>query len=471
MKNSIIKSLLVLALTLCASVFVNAQVDNQNNKINYDRPYDKAGINVFETTKEDLVPYTGFQLKISGGFTQQFQALSHTNNADTVLKDNNLTTTAGDSVNINKLYPITNGFNLATANLILTAQLGDGIVVKLENYMSARHHNEFWVKGGYIQIDKLPFFGNPQWFADNFTVKLGQFENNYGDAHYYRTDNANGIYNPFVGENIMDAFNTEIGGEFYFKPDNGIIAMLGLSSGLLNSNIKVFTNPNDITDTLSRNPSIYGKIGYDKELNDDLRVRLTGSFYSNAGTSSNNLYSGDRAGSRYYLAGEQEYISGTTGLIAVGPTAQFTSGRLNPGFSSQVTSIMINPFVKFHGLEVFGTYEMATGNGSLSSATKTDTVDRSFNQLAVQGLYRFLEDEQAYVGVRYNTVAGRLFGYTDTEGDIDITRLQVAAGWFPTENLLLKIEYVKQNYNNFRTTDSRSELEFKGVMIEASVGF
>jgi len=471
MKNSIIKSLLVFYLLLGTSVLVNAQINNQNNKINYDRPYDKSGINVFETTKVDLVPYTGFQLKISGGFTQQFQALSHSNTADTVLKDNNLTTTVGDSVNINKLYPITNGFNLATANFILTAQIADGISVKLENYMSSRHHNEFWVKGGYIQVDKLPFFGNPQWFADNFTVKIGQFENNYGDAHYYRTDNANGIYNPFVGENIMDAFATEIGGEFYFKPDNGIIAMLGLSSGLLNANIKVFTNPNDITDTLSRNPSIYGKIGYDKELNDDLRVRLTGSVYTNAGTSSNTLYSGDRAGSRYYLAGEQEYVSGATGLVAVSTAAQAFSGRLNPGFSSQVMAIMINPFVKFHGLEIFGTYEMSSGNGSLSTFTKTDTVDRKFNQMAVHALYRFLENEQAYVGVRYNTVTGRLFGYTDQEGDIDITRLQVAAGWFPTENLLVKLEYVKQNYNNFRTSDSRSGLEFKGVMIEASVGF
>jgi hypothetical protein len=220
MKNSINQKLLALALTALSVLSLNAQ-NNQNDKINYDRPYDKAGINVFETTKKDAVTFTGFQLKVSGGFTQQYQALSHENTADVILKDNTLTATAGDSVNINALYPMTNGFNLATANLILTAQLADGIAVKLENYMSARHHNEFWVKGGYIQMDKLPFFGNPKWFADNFTVKVGQMEVNYGDAHFYRTDNANGIYNPFVGENIMDAFATEISGEVYFKPENG----------------------------------------------------------------------------------------------------------------------------------------------------------------------------------------------------------------------------------------------------------
>ena len=132
---------------------------------------------------------------------------------------------------------------------------------------------------------------------------------------------------------------------------------------------------------------------------------------------------------------------------------------------------MINPFVKFHGLEVFGTYEMASGNGRLGSSTKTDTVDRAFNQLSAQVLYRFLADEQVYVGFRYNTVTGRLFGYSDDDGDISVNRIQIAAGWFPTENLLVKIEYVDQKYDNFKTTDSRNGLEFKGVMFEASVGF
>ncbi|MBK8668710.1 MAG: hypothetical protein IPN89_04280 [Saprospiraceae bacterium] len=42
----------------------------------------------------------------------------------------------------------------------------------LENYMAARHHNEFWVKGGYIQIDKLPMFGSPEWYTKYFRVKL-----------------------------------------------------------------------------------------------------------------------------------------------------------------------------------------------------------------------------------------------------------------------------------------------------------
>lgn len=465
MKKSINQKLLILVTLLCSTLFVTAQ-NNQNDKINYDRPYDKAGLNVFETTKQDLVPFKGFQLKVSGAFTQQYQALKNSNTADTIP----IIYGTDSNFNKNKVYPLVPGFNLATANLILTAQLADGIYVKLENYMSARHHNEFWVKGGYVQIDKLPMFGSPEWFTKNFTVKVGDMEVNYGDAHFYRTDNANGIYNPFVGENIMDAFATEIAGEVYYKPESGIIGMLGLSSGLLNADLSPFIDPTSY-DTISRKPSIYAKLGYDKKLNDDLRVRLTGSLYTNSGISRNTLYGGDRAGSRYYLAGETQVVASGTSYIASTPTAQAFSGRINPGFTTSVTSIMINPFVKFHGLEVFATYEMAKGNGQLSATTKTDTVDRSFNQLAAQVIYRFLKDEQCYVGFRYNTVTGRLFGYTDTDGDINVNRMQIAAGWFPTENLLVKVEYVDQKYDNFKTSDYRNGLEFKGVMFEASVGF
>jgi hypothetical protein len=38
-------------------------------------------------------------------------------------------------------------------------------------------------------------------------LKVGHFEINYGDAHFRRTDNGNAMYNPFVGNLIMDAFN------------------------------------------------------------------------------------------------------------------------------------------------------------------------------------------------------------------------------------------------------------------------
>ena len=58
------------------------------------------------------------------------------------------------------------------------------------------------------------------------TMKVGHFEINYGDSHFRRSDNGNAMYNPFVGNYILDAFTTEIGAEVYAR-SNGLIAMLG----------------------------------------------------------------------------------------------------------------------------------------------------------------------------------------------------------------------------------------------------
>jgi len=84
--------------------------------------------------------------------------------------------------------------------------------------MSSRHHSEFWVKGGYIQIDKINSVfpnSNTSWFDDNLRVKIGHFVPNYGDMQFRRTDGGNGMFNPFVENYIFDAFTTEIGGEVY----------------------------------------------------------------------------------------------------------------------------------------------------------------------------------------------------------------------------------------------------------------
>src|SRR5690606_18884361 len=105
--------------------------------LQYFRPYDQRGLNVFEPPKEDFVGYDGFRLKWGVGFTQQFQLLDHENEADPVLVD---------GVNTNQLVEIGPGFNLATANLNLDAQLAEGLRVNLITYLSSRRHPEAWVK-------------------------------------------------------------------------------------------------------------------------------------------------------------------------------------------------------------------------------------------------------------------------------------------------------------------------------------
>jgi hypothetical protein len=425
------------------------------DSIQYFRYYDQRGINVFETPKDkDNVTFQGFRVRFGAGFTQQYQNLKHENNGATNFQSTN------------KLYPLQSGFMTAQANLNMDVQLADGIRLNLTTYLSARHHNEAWVKGGFIQFDKLPFKGK---FWDDLmkltTIKVGHMEINYGDAHFRRPDGGQTMYSPFMEGLIMDDFATEIGGEVYVQK-NGLFGMIGMTNGMIKGHVDstfvTKVNGEIIDDDLRRAPSIYFKGGIDRQLSQKLRLRLTGSYYTNPSSAGSGLtlFGGDRTGSNYQNVMEKVPF----GTANPASTAVAFSGRYNPGFSKKVDALMLNAFVKFYGFEFFGTYENAKGR------TKTETKEREFDQIAVEGVYRIGAKENFFIGAKYNTLSGRPSGTAFTK-DISIDRTAFAAGWFLTRNIELKGEYVIQNYKDFPTTDYRATGKFSGIVIEASVGF
>ena len=192
-------------------------------------------------------------------------------------------------VDTNQLADIGFGFNNSTANLALNPQLMPGVRVALTSYLSSRHHNESWVKDGYLQIDESPVDVLPlKLLFQIATVRVGHMEINYGDAHFRRSDNGNAMYNPFVGNYILDAFTTEIGGEVYLKTGS-LIAMGAVTGGEIRGTV---LTPGQ------RGPSLIGKLGVDRHVQEDMRVRLTGSVYHTKKALSSTLYGRDRAGSR-----------------------------------------------------------------------------------------------------------------------------------------------------------------------------
>lgn len=423
----------------------------------YFRPYDQRGINVFETSKaSDTIAFQGPRIRFGAGFTQQFQNLKHESTAL-----NNQTT--------NKLYPLSSGFMTAQANLFTDIQLADGIRLNVTTYLSTRHHNEAWVKGGYIQFDKLPFKGK-FWndLMNIATIKVGHMEINYGDAHFRRSDAGQTLYNPFMESYIMDAFATEIGGEVYLQK-NGLFGMLGITNGMIKGNIDSATpgtimvngTPKVVDENTKRAPSIYLKGGIDKQLADNIRVRVSGSFYHNSSNAGSGLtlYGGDRGGSNYQNVVEK--WKDNAGAVSASTAIAF-SGRLNPNFSKKIDAAMLNGFLKVSGLELFGTYETSKGR------TKTETEDRKASQLAGDVIYRFGKAENLFAGVRYNTVKAQLAGITN---DVKVNRFALAGGWFVTRNVLMKGEYVIQKYKDFPATDYRNGAKFNGYVIEAVVGF
>lgn len=407
-------------IALLALVFVASGVNAQS--LQYSRPTGQAGLNVFETPKTTDVTFDGVKVIVGGDFALQFQGLSQSSN----------------DIGIDSLE-LDNNFNLPTANLNIDVQLEDGMRMHLRTYLSSQHHPEAYVKGGYLQIDRL------DWIAPDFlsevmdiaTIRVGMDQFNYGDAQFRRSDNAMAIYNPFVGNYIMDAFTTEPFMEVTVQ-SNGLLGVLGVTNGRLNQNVLENTDDGIV---------IFGKAGYDSQINEDLRVRLTGSFYNSTDKNTReNLYAGDRSGARYYR-------------VLNASSSYFRNGRFNPGFTYQ-TAFQINPFVKFQGVEFFGVVEMVT-NGD-------DEVGGGYTQLGAELLYRFGTTENLYFGGRYNSVSGEKNDASDTQS---INRLNIGGGWFLTNNVLTKLEYVKQSYTDGWENTSFDGAEFSGLFIEAVISF
>jgi len=373
-------------------------------------------------------------VSISGDFALQFQALNHSNETDTFPN--------------NQLNEIVPGFNNATGNLGFTIQLYDGITSFIDIYLSSEHHTEMWMREGYIEIDKLKMFNSVA--IDNImkylTIKAGQMEINYGDQQLRRSDNGDVQKNPLVGNYIIDANTTEVATELYFDY-NDFMLMGGFSGG---------TTKGDILK--GHGYALYGKLAYDKHLLKDLRFRLSGSVYSvnhsdnpasfGAGTI-NYLFSGNRAGSRY------------KGLF----NASTDAGQIKPVAGQKVFAFQINPFVKIGGLEIFGLFEQISDNDI--NGSEAGNPEEAWTHFGADLVYRIGESGKFYIAARYNSA-------TQTEGsekDASVNRLQGGAGYFLTSSILLKAEYVNQNYKDFSVQNIYHEGNFKGIVLEASVSF
>ncbi|WP_159518870.1 hypothetical protein [Sunxiuqinia indica] len=357
--------------------------------------------------------FDGVKVKVGGDFAIQLQSLDHEAPVE--------------------LIDLKHNFNLPTANLSLTAKLAPGIQLYMNNYLSSRHHNEAWVEGGYLTIDQLPFLPAANSIMEYLTIKAGVMNPNYGDAHFYRSNNAAVLNNPFVGNWIMDNFTTNPGIEFMYR-NKGFLALVGTNNGRMN-----YGRGNDIGEDLVFN----WKLAYDTDINEDLRIRASFSGYHvGEGHSGSYLWDGDRAGARYYNVMQTADAEGDN----------FRSGRWSPGSGqSEMNSYMANLFAKFHGLEVFGIYENMKG-------VKRDE-DQHYTQTALQAIYRI---GSFYVGTRLNKVS-------DNE-DSKVTRTNIGGGWYMTNNVLVKLDYVNQEYEG-PAHGAIDGGNFNGLVLEAAISF
>jgi hypothetical protein len=337
--------------------------------------------------------------------------------------------------------PIQAGLILPTADLDINAKVLKGFNVKLETMLSSHHHHETYVKGGYATIDSLDFVtpGFASGFMDQATLKLGVDDIDFGDAHFRRTDNAAVFYNPFVMnlavESYMQAGFLEL---LYRWPSLDVFALAGITNGQV--------NPDDVKKSEGSDAySYYAKLGYDSQISEKLRLRVTESLFYVRGTSKNGLYNGDKAGNV-----AREIFNNT----------DFGAGWNALRGYKDLSVSMTNLFAKYGGTEFFGLLEIADG---------ADGADGSMKMLhyAVDGVQRFGEHDRFYAAARYENAA------TDLQSDASddtLTQVQAALGWFLSENAMMKVEYIEQKRKDFEEYID-AEASFDGFMVCAALSF
>ena len=367
-------------------------------------------------------------------------------------------TVGSDSVLPGQLSP---GFQTAFGNLSFLADFDKQLEVYFDVFIADRpHQDQLQGDEGYILLRGVPdAFGEARWaktIFDTIDIKAGQFELDFGDAHYRRSLNAAVQRNPLIGNYVIDPRDTEIGVEV--SSDEGrfpINWLVGVGSG---SDTEDFQK--------NHGPSLHGKLwGYPLE-----HLRASSSIYwvdqakTPSGSSSRtNLFRANRSGGPY--AGILDNSS------APGEVFPVSGKRV---FATQFDTTWEGDPVELYGH--IGWVQDGDTNGNLSGSPRT-----SWLYYATEGSYHFTP--RLYGALRYSGAAAqRLVSSASSSLDVGsdglVHRLQLGGGYWLTKAVLLKAEYVYQLYSGFSSEGSQvsgvdvwRNPHFQGMITEASFAF
>lgn len=344
---------------------------------------------------------------------------------------------------------LSTGMQAALGNLQLNVALADGIDVYAEFYLSSKHHpGEVMDREGWMYISKLPdrwdLFGLNTIFK-YIDIKAGHFEVDFGNQHLTRSDNAQVQKNPLIGNYIVDPNTVEAGLEVIGN-EGTFNWLAGFGSGVTVEDFQP-----------GRGYSLHGKLWLEP---DDSRFNVAASVYraNHSGNptgypndgSSEELFSGNRSGSRY---------SGVINLTS--PDA----GQLNLGRGQDVTAWQLDAGVNLEPFEISGLFgQMQDGdvNGSDDGEPHEE-----WTYFGAEAKVDLLFD-MVYLAIRYSRAATSMYRGAETDANAD--RFQIGLGYWLIDNILLKAEYVTQHYNGFTQTYVGNP-RFSGILAEASMSF
>lgn len=334
------------------------------------------------------------------------------------------------------------GFQTAWGSIDALADLYDGALeVYFDIYLSSMTSaDKLQGHEGYMLMRRIPGTENTLVgdVFDIIDVKAGQFEIDFGDHRYRRSDNATSQRNPLVGNYIFDPKSTEIGMEVMNAEPGMINWLAGFGSG-------------DETGGFAsgRGISLHGKVWAD--LTDELR--LSGSAYyvdHDAGTASSNMYRTSRGGGVY------------DGVLAGNAPGRVFVGNGTDVLAFQGDASWINDQFELYGH--VGWVEDDTNAGG----------DDRWLYYAGEGVYRFTD--RLYAAARYSGAAADRLQGNSSSGIVH--RAQVGGGYWIYDTVLFKAEYVYQSYHNFSQdggmvsgVDAWEDPSFNGVISEVSFSF
>jgi hypothetical protein len=144
-----------------------------------------------------------------------------------------------DSIGSNSVVPgpLEPGIQTPFGQFAFLADFNRAIEVYFNIFIATRPHEDFLqADEGYLLLRHLDGpMGESQLvqaFFDRANVKFGAFEIDFGDQHYRRSNNADVLRNPLIGNQVIDPRATDIGFEVFGVPgDRRLNWLLGVGVG------------------------------------------------------------------------------------------------------------------------------------------------------------------------------------------------------------------------------------------------
>lgn len=350
-----------------------------------------------------------------------------------------------------KLPGLEPGFQTAWGNLGVLATFGDEKEIEMffDLFISSRNHpSTTYGHQGYLLMrgapGKLKEIKPLVSLFQNIDLKVGHFHIDYGDHRLHGSDNALVFANPLIGNFVVDPEIVDIGAEVQSKPGK-FNWLFGVSNG---------TNTEDFRK--DRGTALHAKVWLDAK---PLRVALSAFNvdHSKSVASRNTLFAGNRDGERY-------------GGVFGGAQGQ-APGQILPAAGKKVTAWQADVTYTAGDFEFYGNYgdtKDADTNGPLPGKPVEEWI-----YYAGQIVYGVTPE--IYVASRYS--AGRPDSLAGRTSNGTVDRIQFGGGYKVTENMLVKLELVKEQYSGFKTGEivgglrAVEEPEFSGGLMEFAFRF